>query len=256
MSTTPKSTKGPGLLISIAAIVLGIIVAVAGIIGFATRFVDFLDSPVYIVPGTARINLDTGTYLVYDLGAVGIDPSELTVTGPNGSDIRVKSTGSNQTISHGSGEYRSTVEFEGPRAGRYVLRFDNAQRTRVIVQHPLGDLVVDNIGWLLAIVVGGLIGVAGVIMLIVGIVRRSKDKGTRAMLPMGGVGGPGMAPGVAPAGIVVPAAPTAAAPTPAVAAPVVPAPPSLPAAAWFPDPHGQHRLRYWDGQAWTDHTSD
>ena len=24
---------------------------------------------------------------------------------------------------------------------------------------------------------------------------------------------------------------------------------------WYPDPHGQARLRYWDGQRWTEHTS-
>jgi uncharacterized RDD family membrane protein YckC len=27
-------------------------------------------------------------------------------------------------------------------------------------------------------------------------------------------------------------------------------------ADWYPDPQGQARLRYWDGQNWTDHTSD
>ena len=26
-------------------------------------------------------------------------------------------------------------------------------------------------------------------------------------------------------------------------------------ADWYPDPHGQARLRYWDGQRWTEHTS-
>jgi uncharacterized RDD family membrane protein YckC len=26
-------------------------------------------------------------------------------------------------------------------------------------------------------------------------------------------------------------------------------------ANWYPDPHGQARLRYWDGQRWTEHTS-
>jgi uncharacterized RDD family membrane protein YckC len=42
----------------------------------------------------------------------------------------------------------------------------------------------------------------------------------------------------------------------------VPAPPSAPPpgggqqkADWYPDPQGQARLRYWDGQRWTDHTS-
>jgi hypothetical protein len=27
------------------------------------------------------------------------------------------------------------------------------------------------------------------------------------------------------------------------------------AAGWHPDPHGQARLRYWDGSQWTEHTS-
>ncbi len=28
------------------------------------------------------------------------------------------------------------------------------------------------------------------------------------------------------------------------------------AEGWYPDPQGQKRLRYWDGSAWTEHTSD
>ena len=28
------------------------------------------------------------------------------------------------------------------------------------------------------------------------------------------------------------------------------------AAAWWPDPHKRHELRYWDGAKWTDHVSD
>lgn len=39
------------------------------------------------------------------------------------------------------------------------------------------------------------------------------------------------------------------------APPVAPAPAAQPA-GWFPDPKGEKRLRYWDGQAWTEHTAD
>lgn len=34
------------------------------------------------------------------------------------------------------------------------------------------------------------------------------------------------------------------------------APPPLPPADWYADPHGVARLRYWDGQAWTEHTAN
>jgi hypothetical protein len=44
---------------------------------------------------------------------------------------------------------------------------------------------------------------------------------------------------------------------PAAAAPVQqqPPPPAPPPPAWYPDPTGQARLRYWDGRAWTAHTA-
>jgi hypothetical protein len=43
--------------------------------------------------------------------------------------------------------------------------------------------------------------------------------------------------------------------------PASPTPPSQPAAQnppadWYPDPHGQARLRWWDGSQWTDQTAD
>jgi uncharacterized RDD family membrane protein YckC len=48
---------------------------------------------------------------------------------------------------------------------------------------------------------------------------------------------------------------------PPAATPAPPPPQAAPqqqatqAADWYPDPHGQARLRYWDGQRWTEHTS-
>ncbi len=35
-----------------------------------------------------------------------------------------------------------------------------------------------------------------------------------------------------------------------------PPPTELPPANWYPDPEGERRLRYWDGQRWTDHVAD
>lgn len=49
---------------------------------------------------------------------------------------------------------------------------------------------------------------------------------------------------------------------PAITPASAPEPPPLPQAAsgpaadWYPDPHGEKRLRYWDGSQWTDHTAD
>src|SRR4051794_4880078 len=72
---------------------------------------------------------------------------------------------------------------------------------------------------------------------------------------------PGAAPGTAPAATGGAAVPT---PTPGPSQPA--APPSHaaqpggtqanPPADWYPDPHGQARLRWWDGSQWTDQTAD
>jgi hypothetical protein len=77
--------------------------------------------------------------------------------------------------------------------------------------------------------------------------------------------------GGTPSGAAAPAAPVpggpamGAAPPPATAQPAAaaPAPMAQPPAGgpgqpagWYPDPQGQARVRYWDGSAWTDHTSE
>jgi len=38
--------------------------------------------------------------------------------------------------------------------------------------------------------------------------------------------------------------------------PIEPSPQHVASADWFPDPHGIGRLRYWDGNTWTEHTAD
>lgn len=43
---------------------------------------------------------------------------------------------------------------------------------------------------------------------------------------------------------------------PSGGAPAQAAPPSAQKADWYPDPQGAAPLRYWDGQSWTDHTSN
>jgi uncharacterized RDD family membrane protein YckC len=65
---------------------------------------------------------------------------------------------------------------------------------------------------------------------------------------------PGQAPGQygPPPGQYGPPPATAPVPPPQ---PQQQAAPAAPAPDWYSDPHGQARLRYWDGQRWTEHTS-
>jgi hypothetical protein len=98
-------------------------------------------------------------------------------------------------------------------------------------------------------VAGMLVGLAGVVLLIVGIVRRSRYK--RAMMnPYGGY----PQAGAYQAGTPVAADPQAGtAGTPEAA---VPQPGGLPAAGWYPDPQIPGTQRWWDGTRWTDQTQN
>jgi uncharacterized RDD family membrane protein YckC len=69
--------------------------------------------------------------------------------------------------------------------------------------------------------------------------------GSPAALGAGYGGPPGQYGGPPPSG-----APVYGSPPPQQAAPA-----EQHKADWYPDPHGQARLRYWDGQRWTEHTS-
>lgn len=55
---------------------------------------------------------------------------------------------------------------------------------------------------------------------------------------------------------VPPAPPQPLTAPPGLAAPSVPATQPPTAAAWYPDPLGRSRLRYYDRTQWTDHVSD
>ena len=111
-----------------------------------------------------------------------------------------------------------------------------------MVQQSIGEVARRSVVWALGIALGALLVFGGLIMLIVGIVRRSKAK-QRAMAATYG-STPGLPQAYTASTVAVP-----------TGAPVPGAPPTSPP-AWHPDPHGQHRLRYWDGSTWTDHTWD
>lgn len=279
MNVTPSKRPGPALWLSIVTIVLGIAIGVGSIVAIVVNVSDQILGTTYVVPSTHRIHLDTGTYLIlertgsrdnFDVGtrSTDLNPTQVDVLGPDRGRVSLTSASHSETITRTNGTYVAALEFEARRSGAYRLDFHVTKPGLVMVQQPLGDVAKDNLAWGLGIALGALLVFAGLIMLIVGIVRRSKAK-RQAAAPYAALPGfppvvtaPGAVPGLAsPSPSAPPTAvpwvppanvPTANVPTETAAPAAVPTSPP----AWHPDPLGQHRLRYWDGTSWTEHTSD
>jgi hypothetical protein len=224
VGTAGTKTKGPPLRVSVAVLVIGIVLAIPGVLIFGTSIWQTFSGPTYAVPGTIRLDLGRGTYIVYERSddrPVTIDFTELTVTDAAGEIVLVDNFPPNETITRGGNRYRAAVEFETTRSGTYTLRFDTKEGGSVIVQRSLVDRLDGRAGWFIAVGLGWLVAILGAAMIIIGSVRRGRAI-RQARFATAGVG---------------PAMP--------VAAP-----------AWYPDPSRQHRLRYWDGTRWTEHTAE
>lgn len=223
--------KGPRFRTSVVVLVVGILVAIPGVIVFAVGFWNTVAGPTHDIPGSVRVDLGTGTYVVFEQtghtdtygpvtigrgNGITIAARQVVVTGPQGRRLEVHNSTRLETIDRGSDQYGAAVEFHVPEAGRYDLQFETTSG-QVMIQRPLGDLFTRRVPWLFEAGIGWLIAVIGVTMLIIGVFRRGRSARTAI----------------------------AVVPTPAVSP-----------AAWFGDPLGEHRLRYWDGHEWTDHTVD
>jgi len=187
---SPVSTRrpGPSLRISILLIVAGVVLAVPTAIAGVAPIVRAVASPAgFAVPGSVHVHLARATYMIYeDTGAasigsafspddtVTITPGDVTVTGPANANVPVFDRGTvNETRSSNGRRYVGAVRFTTPAAGDYTVDVHNATPKEVLIARPLADTITAAFGWLALAGLGGLVLMCGVVLLIVGAVRRS-----------------------------------------------------------------------------------
>jgi hypothetical protein len=179
---------GPSLAISLVTIGVGIAIGVVGLVETLTPFVRTLTrSTAYSTPATIHAHLSHGTYEIYQLtsvrssnfspirpGAIDIGPSDVTVRSTSGQSLTVTPEGADETLTRNRDVYTGAVQFAVPAAGDYVVtvRTGSGSSTRVILARSLGGLLRSVVGWVITGAVGGLVVLIGLVLLIVGLVRR------------------------------------------------------------------------------------
>src|SRR5262249_20868544 len=142
---------GPSLRLSLILTILGAAIAIPSFIAFIVPLVNTLSSSSrYSVPSTISTHLGSGEYLIYedtgssgfgktgDPNSVTLRPSDVTITGSDGSTVRPYEPGAVvESLPRGGREYTGAVAFTTPTSDEYRIRISSPSSTTVLIARPL-----------------------------------------------------------------------------------------------------------------------
>jgi hypothetical protein len=230
---------GPGLALSLIVLFVGVIILVPSLFkGFGPIISDATTNSVTVGPGvyTEVQHFKHGKYLVYsrtdDIFGDTISPQDVTVSGDEGR-VGTGFPSDTEHITRGGSQFLGVVEFDIPKAGEYTIQINTTRPHEVIIARSLIDSVKAALGWFAIAGLGGILVITGIVLTIVGSVRRGRAErmmyANNASYGNASYGG----------GYAAPPPPTQ--------------PPTTPA-GWYPDTNNPGQQRWWDGTRWTEHT--
>jgi hypothetical protein len=166
-------------------LVVGAVCAVVGFLFFGVvGFAGLFGNHVFQAPVTISVKCHVGDYYVYQdvssfsrSGLPTLTSHLVQVRGPDGTRVATWPTGGGETITEGSSSYVNTVGFHAGKPGTYRVHIAAVSPTGVIVAPSLGSQFVRAAPWLIMVGVGGLVAIAGLVVLIVFLVRRGRQNG-------------------------------------------------------------------------------
>lgn len=176
------TTRSKTWLIWLGGLLLvgGLVVTVASAVVAVTRLdlPAFINAPTATVPGTLTTELAEGRQGIYlaqpTSGTRGLDPNEVSVTGPGG-PVAVSRFSVTETMERGGTEYRGVLTFEVAQAGTYEITVENVAPGEILISPSIVDTF-RGLGLPIAIaLLGFIVLVVGVVLMIIGLVLRSQQ---------------------------------------------------------------------------------
>lgn len=185
-AAAPASKKGRGLSIGIVLLAVGLVLLIAGI-GIGVWRISSLRQQQnrlvrVSVPTTQEVTLHQGTKGVWfeARSEVFVEPNNVsvTVTDPStGNEIPIRTASSSNTFSSDGRFSRRVGVITVPRTGTYEIETDGTGAETVAIGNISVVQIALGIGVIVAgVLVGGLFMLAGGIVLIIAIIKRSNAK--------------------------------------------------------------------------------
>jgi hypothetical protein len=177
--------------------VVGVIAAIASFVVLGEVLVNTVSgASVLTSPGSEQVSCRTGTYLLYvesgtDLLSTGT--GAISVSGPGGESVPLTLESTTESISRNGVEFSGQVGFAANHEGTYTITV-RTPGTSLVVAPSFTTTASQNLGWVVGALVSLLAALTGFILLVVGLVKRSRAKKQMANLGGGPWGAPPGAP--------------------------------------------------------------
>ncbi len=169
------SRPGPPLWLSVPLLIAGVVIAVVSAAFFTIAILrSETDALSFATPGSEQVALPSGRFDIFTSNTTAaLTPSTVSVYPVGGSPVVLGPMSARLSFRKDGANYQGVLSFQAARPGEY----------RVDVSIGAGDVAVVpdlmtetawNRGWLIGFFAGAVLGIAGLVLLIVGLVRRSR----------------------------------------------------------------------------------